>query len=65
MVTEAIIAPMYAPLADRVGRRPVMLTLTALWGVFAVGFGLVQSVWAAIVMRGCRECVLTLHCLGL
>lgn len=57
MVTEAIAAPLYAPLADRIGRRPIVLTLTAIWAIFAIGFGLVQSVWAAVFMRGCRKCV--------
>lgn len=59
MVTEALVAPLYAPLADRLGRRPVVLVLTMFWGIFAVGFGLVQTVWGAIIMRGCRECLTT------
>ncbi|RSH81462.1 hypothetical protein EHS25_006819 [Saitozyma podzolica] len=52
MVCEAFTAPLYAPLADRLGRRPVLLVCLLFWGVFAVCFGLVQSVWATIVMRG-------------
>jgi MFS family permease len=55
MVCEAFTAPLYAPLADRLGRRPVLLVCLLFWGVFAVCFGLVQSVWATIVMRGTRE----------
>ncbi|GFZ52020.1 hypothetical protein JCM24511_09792 [Saitozyma sp. JCM 24511] len=52
MVCEALTAPLYAPLADRLGRRPVLLVCLLFWGLFAVCFGLVQSVWATIVMRG-------------
>ncbi len=55
MWAESITAPMYAPLSDRIGRRPIIIVLTFLFGVFAVGFGLVQSVWAAVVVRACRK----------
>lgn len=55
MATEAILAPAYAPLGDRFGRRPVILTLVVFWGLFAVGFGLVKSVLLAVVVRGCRK----------
>ena len=55
MVTEAITAPIYAVLGDRFGRRPVILILLFLWGIAAIGFGLVQTVLATVVMRGCRE----------
>lgn len=55
MVTEAFSAPLYAPLADRVGRRPVILVLIVIWGILAMGFGLVKTVWAAVLLRGgCR-----------
>jgi MFS family permease len=54
MVCEAFTAPLYAPLADRLGRRPVLLVCLLFWGLFAVCFGVVQSVWATIVMRGTR-----------
>lgn len=55
MCCEAITAPIYAPLADRLGRRPVFLGCLFFWGIFAVCFGFVQSVGMAIVMRGCCE----------
>lgn len=55
MVTEAIVAPLYAPIGDRFGRRPVILTLVVFWGFFAIGFGLVKSLFLAIVLRGCRK----------
>lgn len=55
MVTEAIVAPLYAPLGDKFGRRPVILTLVGFWGFFAICFGLVKSLMLAIVFRGCRE----------
>jgi MFS family permease len=55
MATEAVIAPFYAPIGDKYGRRPVVLVLIAFWGVFAMGFGLSGSVITAVVMRGCRE----------
>lgn len=57
MATEAVIAPFYAPIGDKYGRRPVVLVLIAFWGVFAMGFGLSGSVITAVVMRGCRESV--------
>jgi MFS family permease len=55
MVTEAIMAPLYAPIGDRFGRRPVVLILTACWGFFAMGFGTAQSVLVAVALRGARE----------
>jgi MFS family permease len=55
MATEAVIAPFYAPIGDKYGRRPVVLVLIAFWGMFAMGFGLSGSVITAVVMRGCRE----------
>jgi MFS family permease len=55
MATEAVIAPFYAPIGDKYGRRPVVLVLIAFWGVFAMGFGLSGSVITAVVMRGCSE----------
>jgi len=55
MATEAVIAPFYAPIGDKYGRRPVVLVLIAFWGIFAMGFGLSGSVITAVVMRGCRE----------
>jgi len=57
MATEAVIAPFYAPIGDKYGRRPVVLVLIAFWGVFAMGFGLSGSVITAVVMRGCRESI--------
>lgn len=59
MVTEAIVAPFYAPIGDKYGRRPVILTLVVFWGFFAIGFGLVKSLFLAIVLRGCRMSHLT------
>jgi len=56
MATEAIVAPLYAPIGDRFGRRPVILILTACWGLFAMGFGTAKSVLVAVVLRGAREC---------
>jgi len=55
MATEAVIAPFYAPIGDKYGRRPVVLVLIAFWGIFAMGFGLSGSVITAVVMRGCRK----------
>jgi len=55
MITEAITAPLYAPLADSHGRRPVFLICVFMWGFGAVAFGLVNSVWAAVMMRGFCE----------
>jgi MFS family permease len=52
MITEACSAPLFAPLADRYGRRPVFLSCVFLWGVGAIAFGLVKSVLAAVAMRG-------------
>ena len=55
-MAETISAPLYAPLADRVGRRPVFLLLLGLWAVGALGFGFCTYVWTAILVRGWREC---------
>lgn len=55
MVTEAVLAPVYAPMGDKFGRRPVILTLLVFWGLFAMGFGMVKSVLIAVVLRGCRK----------
>lgn len=55
MCCEAITAPIYAPLADRLGRRPVFLSCLFFWGIFAVCFGFVRSVGMTIVVRGCCE----------
>jgi len=62
MATEAVIAPFYAPIGDKYGRRPVVLVLIAFWGVFAMGFGLSGSVITAVVMRGCCESLYTAPC---
>ncbi|KAL1413255.1 DNA ligase (ATP) [Vanrija albida] len=51
MVTEAITAPMYAPLADRYGRRAVFIPLVALWGVFSLAFGFASNAVTAVLMR--------------
>ncbi|KAK8845553.1 hypothetical protein IAR55_006268 [Kwoniella newhampshirensis] len=53
MVTESIMAPFYAPLADRFGRRPVLIILILLWGVFGVAFGFSKTVWTVIMLRAC------------
>jgi MFS family permease len=55
MVTEAVVAPFYAPIGDKYGRRPVILLLTAFWGIFAMAFGLSKSVLVAVFLRGCRR----------
>lgn len=55
MVTEAITAPLYAPLADRLGRRPVLLVLLFFWFIFACLFGLVNSVLLTVLCRGARK----------
>ncbi|KAI9635727.1 major facilitator superfamily domain-containing protein [Dioszegia hungarica] len=52
MISEAISAPLFAPLADSYGRRPVFLICVFLWGAGAVSFGFVGSVMAAVVCRG-------------
>lgn len=51
MVTEAISAPIYAPLADRYGRRPVFILLVFLWGVFALAFGYASGPWEVVLFR--------------
>lgn len=53
MVTESLSAPIYAPLADRFGRRPVLILLEIMWGVFGVAFGFSSTVWVVIILRGC------------
>lgn len=55
MISEAISAPLFAPLADSYGRRPVFLICVFLWGAGAVSFGFVGSVMAAVVCRGFCE----------
>lgn len=45
-------APLFAPLADKYGRRPVFLTCVFMWGVGAVSYGLVSTVLGAVVGRG-------------
>lgn len=55
MVTEALAAPFYAPIADRIGRRPVFIPLVFLWGVFAIAFGFVRTPWGVVMLRACRE----------
>lgn len=55
MVTESVAAPLYAPLADRLGRRTVFVPLVGLWGAFSVAFGFAQSPWGAIFFRACCE----------
>ncbi|WVR03616.1 hypothetical protein IAU60_000608 [Kwoniella sp. DSM 27419] len=52
MGAEAMAAPFYGPLADRLGRRPVMIVLMLLWGVFGVAFGFTRTVWGVIFTRG-------------
>ncbi|WWC85817.1 uncharacterized protein L201_000684 [Kwoniella dendrophila CBS 6074] len=52
MATEAMSAPFYGPLADRYGRRPVIISLMSMWGVFGVAFGFCKNVWSAIILRG-------------
>ena len=54
MVAEACSAPFYAPLADKVGRRPVFITLLALWAIGGVAFGFCTTVWTAVLMRTWR-----------
>jgi len=56
MVAEAVSAPFYAPLSDKLGRRPVILVLLVLWAIGGIGFGLCESVWTAVAMRAYREC---------
>lgn len=51
MVTEALAAPLYAPLADRFGRRPVFIPLVFMWGVFALAFGFASSPWGVVFYR--------------
>lgn len=53
MVTESIAAPIYAPLADRFGRRVVLIPVLAMWGVFALGFGFANTPLMAVFLRGC------------
>lgn len=55
MLSEAFSAPLYAPLADRVGRRPVILVLLVFWIIGGFGFGLCSSVFQAVVMRAWCE----------
>jgi MFS family permease len=55
MVAEALSAPLYAPLSDKIGRRPIIVVLLIFWAVGGLGFGLCRSVWSAVVMRAWRE----------
>ena len=55
MITEAFTAPLYAPLADRIGRRPVIIVLEVLFGFLAISFGFVESAWSAVLVRACCE----------
>jgi MFS family permease len=55
MVTESFVAPLYAPLADKYGRRTVLIPLLVLWGLFALGFGFATSPWGAVIWRACCE----------
>ena len=55
MVAEALMAPLYARLADRYGRKPVVLGghAVALVGALMVGFS--TSVWQVVFWRGFCE----------
>lgn len=55
MAFEAIAAPFYVAPADRYGRRPVILFCISLWGVSAVVFGFMRSLFGIIVMRSTCE----------
>lgn len=55
MVTEAFAVPLYAPLADKYGRRTVLIPILLLWGIFALAFGFATTPWNAVVLRGCCE----------
>lgn len=58
MVFEAIAAPFYVAPADRYGRRPIILCCIGLWGVSAVAFGSMKTVFGIIAMRSTRMCLL-------
>ncbi|WVQ80872.1 hypothetical protein IAT38_002979 [Cryptococcus sp. DSM 104549] len=62
MVTESVSAPLYAPLANRFGRRPVLIVLEVMWGLFGMAFGLSKTVSAVIMARGCLEVGLLAGC---
>ncbi|WWC66835.1 uncharacterized protein I206_100742 [Kwoniella pini CBS 10737] len=51
MATEAMSAPFYGPIADRYGRRPVLILLNAMWGVFGIAFGFSKTVLTIILLR--------------
>lgn len=55
MIAEVITAPLFGPLGDRYGRRPVFLICVCFWGVGSVAFGLTQRLWTVILTRGFRE----------
>jgi MFS family permease len=55
MVTESLAAPMYAPLADRYGRRTVLIPILVMWGVSALSFGFVWSPGSAVFLRAACE----------
>lgn len=58
MIAEATTAPLYAPLSDKIGRRPIIVVLLVFWSVGGLGFGLCQSVWSAVLMRMWCEWIL-------
>lgn len=55
MLTEAMTAPLFAPLADRYGRRPMFLICVFFWGIGAGLFGFVGNVYLTVLARGFRE----------
>lgn len=50
-LTEAVSAPFYAVLGDKVGRRPVIIVLIFIFGLSGMAYGFVTSVWMAILGR--------------
>jgi len=55
MVAETFTAPLYAPLADKFGRRTVLIPTLFGWGAFALAFGFATGPTMAVFWRGCRE----------